>query len=88
MDELLRKNYSAPGVIFISSQSKSQFFVAAEKEILGEYPCFQNAPFFCFAAFHVEYPPQLKNILYYIQDFKLLSDTLIPSIEVVLTCNT
>ena len=69
MDEVLCKNYPAPRMIMMSSPSKNQFFVTAEKEVLGEYPCFQ---FFCFAAyyvFHVEYPSQVKNILYFLQDF-------------------
>ena len=72
MDEILREKYSAPRAVMISSPSKNQFFVIAENEILGEYPCFQDALFFCFAAyyvFHVEYPSQAKNILYFFQDF-------------------
>ena len=85
MDEILREKYSAPRAVMISSPSKNQFFVIAENEILGEYPCFQDALFFCFAAyyvFHVEYPSQAKNILYF---FKTLSDIQIPTIEVALT---
>ena len=72
MDEILREKYSAPRAVMISSPSKYQFFVIAENEILGEYPCFQDALFFGFAAyyvFHVEYPSQAKNILYFFQDF-------------------
>ena len=72
MDEVLSKNYPAPRMIMVSSPSKNQFFVTAENNILGKYPCFQDALFFCFAAynvFHVEYPSQVKNILYFFQDF-------------------
>ena len=73
MDEVLCKNYPAPRMIMMSSPYKNQFFVTAENEILGEYPCFQDALAFCFAAyyvFHVEYPSQVKTlILYFLQDF-------------------
>lgn len=72
MDEILCEKYSAPRVVLISSPSKIQFFVVAEKQVLGEYPCLQDALFFCFAAyyvFHVEYPSQVKNIFYFFQDF-------------------
>ena len=71
MDEILCEKYSAPRVVLISSPSKMQFFVVAEKQVLGEYPCLQDALFFCFAAyyvFHVEYPSQVKNIFFF-QDF-------------------
>ena len=72
MDEILRQKYSAPRVVLITSPSKVQFFVIAENEIIGEYPCFQDALFFCFAAyyvFHLQYPAQVKNMFYFFQDF-------------------
>ena len=71
MDEILCEKYSAPRVVLISSPSKIQFFVVVEKQVLGEYPCLQDA-LFCFAAyyvFHVEYPSQVKNIFYFFPRF-------------------
>ena len=46
MDEILREVYAAPRVVLITSPSKLQFFVVAEKQVLGEYPCLQDALFF------------------------------------------
>ena len=71
LDGILRKN-AAPRVVLISSPSKLQYFVVAEKQVLGEYPCLQDALFFCFAAYyvyHLEYPAQVKNMFYFFQDF-------------------
>lgn len=72
MATILGENYPAPRMVLVSSMTKIQYFVTAEREVLGEYPSFQDTLFFVFASYyvyHLQYPTQVKNIFYFIQDF-------------------
>ena len=70
--DILREPYSSPRMVQLSSHTKVQFFVVTESAVLSEYPSFQDALFFVFATyyiFHLQYPSQVKNVLYFFQDF-------------------
>ena len=72
MDTILKEDYPSPRMVVVSSMARTQFFVTAKGDVLGEYPSFQDMFFFMFAAyyiFHLKYPPRVKNIFYFMQDF-------------------
>lgn len=72
METILSSDYPSPRMVVVTSMARTQFFVTAEGDVLGEYPTFQDMLFFMFAAYyvyHLKYPSQVKNILYFMQDF-------------------
>lgn len=49
-----------------------QFFIFVEDEVLFKVFTLPDAIFFMFASyyvFHLEYPPQIKNVLRFLQDY-------------------
>ena len=50
MATILGENYPVPRMVLVSSMTKIQYFVTAEREVLGEYPSFQDTLFFVFAS--------------------------------------
>ena len=58
---------------FIGEETK-QYFVLVEQDVLCQVPSVHLALFIAFSAyyvFHLEYPKQLKSVMYFIQDYVL-----------------
>lgn len=70
---------NSPRVVARLGDSR-QFFVVVEQKVLCEAPSFQAAIFAMFSSyyiFHLEYPKNCKNILFFLQDYILgLPDSL------------
>ena len=65
---------SAPRIAAFTGEEAVQYFVLVEQAILCQVPTFQFALFISFSSyyvFHLEYPRQIKNMLFFIQDYVL-----------------
>ncbi len=59
-------------VLLHCSDETIQYFVLIEQKVLCQVPSFQHALFItfsCFYIFHLEYPKQIKNVLFFFQGY-------------------
>ena len=65
-------NYAPRIGAYLGVGEVGQYFIFVEDEVLFKVSTLPHAIFFMFSSyyvFHLEYPPQVKNILWFLQDY-------------------
>ena len=76
MEEACRKIplRNSPRIAAFVSEESVQFFILCEQKVLCKAPSLQVALFLMFSAYYVfnlEYPKQVRNVLFFFQDYIL-----------------
>ena len=65
---------NSPRIAAFVGEENKQYFVFVEQKVLCQVPSIQHALFIafsCYYVFHLEYPKQLKNVMFFTQDYVL-----------------
>ena len=65
---------NSPRIAAFVGEENKQYFILVEQKILCQVPSIQFALFIVFSAYyviHLEYPKQLKNVMFFLQDYVL-----------------
>ena len=63
---------TAPRIAAFMGEENIQYFVLIEHRVLCQVPSLQHALYIMFSAFyvfHLEYPKQTKNVMFFFQDY-------------------
>ncbi len=73
-EDVCHSKYNAPRIPAFVSAESTQYYIFVEQGVLCEVPSLEIAIFLFFSSFyvfHLAYPKELKNVLFFLQDYIL-----------------